>query len=142
MVKWMALQGNRSRPLTRRKISLEEIAKHCTETDCWMAIRDCVYDVTEYIPYHPGGIPELMRGAGKDATALFNEVHRWVNVDSILRSCFVGYLQVEAAEYFDALKDDALSLVPLKGSMEKLPQVNFSQDDSQLILQVCKNITL
>ena len=24
--------------------------------------------------YHPGGIPELMRGAGKDATIFFDEV--------------------------------------------------------------------
>jgi cytochrome b involved in lipid metabolism len=30
--------------------------------------------VTSYLDFHPGGIDELMRGAGKDATALFDEV--------------------------------------------------------------------
>ena len=33
-----------------------------------------VYNVTAYMEYHPGGIPELMRGAGKDATVFFDEV--------------------------------------------------------------------
>lgn len=30
--------------------------------------------MTSYLDFHPGGIEELMRGAGKDATALFDEV--------------------------------------------------------------------
>ena len=35
--------------------------------------------------YHPGGWDELMKGAGIDATDLFNEVHRWVNYESMLQ---------------------------------------------------------
>ena len=34
-----------------------------------------VYNITPYLEYHPGGIPEIMKGAGKDGTALFDEVH-------------------------------------------------------------------
>ena len=33
-----------------------------------------VYNVTPYLEYHPGGIPELMRGVGRDGTDLFDEV--------------------------------------------------------------------
>ena len=33
-----------------------------------------VYNVTPYMEYHPGGIEELMRGAGQDGTLLFDEV--------------------------------------------------------------------
>ena len=33
-----------------------------------------------------------MLGAGKDATALFNKYHRWVNVDMMMSSCLVGLL--------------------------------------------------
>ena len=36
-----------------------------------------VYDVSQYLEFHPGGIPELMRAAGTDATALFNQVSAW-----------------------------------------------------------------
>jgi len=33
-----------------------------------------VYNVSSYLDFHPGGVEELMRGAGKDATGLFDEV--------------------------------------------------------------------
>ena len=33
-----------------------------------------MYNITPYLEFHPGGIPEIMRGAGKDATDLFDEV--------------------------------------------------------------------
>lgn len=33
-----------------------------------------VYNVTHYMEYHPGGLDELMKGAGKDATELFDQV--------------------------------------------------------------------
>ena len=33
-----------------------------------------IYNITHYLDYHPGGIEELMRGAGKDGTNLFDEV--------------------------------------------------------------------
>ena len=37
-----------------KEISPEELSKHNTENDCWLCVRDIVYDVTEYISYHPG----------------------------------------------------------------------------------------
>uniref|UniRef100_A0A1I7TCH0 Cytochrome-b5 reductase n=1 Tax=Caenorhabditis tropicalis TaxID=1561998 RepID=A0A1I7TCH0_9PELO len=49
-----------------------------------------VYDVTKYLEFHPGGIPELLRGAGRDATPLFNQYHAWVNYESMLKACVVG----------------------------------------------------
>ena len=33
-----------------------------------------VYNITPYLEFHPGGVSELMRGAGKDSTDLFDEV--------------------------------------------------------------------
>ena len=35
-----------------------------------------VYNVTAYMEYHPGGWDELIKGAGRDATDLFNDAHR------------------------------------------------------------------
>ncbi|CAG0884392.1 unnamed protein product, partial [Darwinula stevensoni] len=52
-----------------------------------------VYNVSRYLEYHPGGEEELMKGAGKDATDLFNQVHRWVNFESLLQKCLIGKLQ-------------------------------------------------
>jgi cytochrome b involved in lipid metabolism len=33
-----------------------------------------VYNITPYMEYHPGGVEELMRGAGIDSTQVFDEV--------------------------------------------------------------------
>ena len=56
---------------SNRSITQEEVAKHSTASDCWMAIEGNVYDVTSFIPNHPGG-QAIALGCGKDATALFN----------------------------------------------------------------------
>lgn len=39
------------------------------------------------------GADELMKGAGKDATKLFDDVHAWVNYEQLLTKCFVGPLR-------------------------------------------------
>lgn len=75
------------------KVTPEELAKHNKRHDAWMAIRGFVYNVTTYMDYHPGGDSELMRGVGTDGTQLFEEVHRWVNFESMLGACLVGKLE-------------------------------------------------
>ncbi|KAJ8679441.1 hypothetical protein QAD02_015228 [Eretmocerus hayati] len=70
-----------------------ELAKHNKESDAWISIRGMVFNITRYLSFHPGGIPELMKGAGKDATKLFDDVHAWVNYQSILQKCIVGRLE-------------------------------------------------
>eukprot|EP00057_Strongylocentrotus_purpuratus_P029176 XP_011683650.1 PREDICTED: cytochrome b5 reductase 4 [Strongylocentrotus purpuratus] len=60
---------------------------------CDLVLLGQVYNVTPYMEYHPGGAEELMKGLGIDATDLFNEVHRWVNVESMLEKCHIGPLQ-------------------------------------------------
>ncbi|CAD8108854.1 Cytochrome-b5 reductase [Caenorhabditis elegans] len=67
-----------------------ELMKHNTKDDCWVHLFGIVYDVTKYLDFHPGGIPELLRGAGRDATPLFNQYHAWVNYESMLKACVVG----------------------------------------------------
>ncbi|KAJ2493236.1 hypothetical protein IWW37_000699 [Coemansia sp. RSA 2050] len=91
-----------------RLISMDEVALHNKRTDCWMVIAGNVYNVTHYLEYHPGGKGELMRAAGKDGTALFNKTHKWVNAESILRECMIGFCsgpskhQTAAAEESDS----------------------------------------
>jgi fatty acid desaturase/predicted heme/steroid binding protein len=54
--------------------TLEEVAKHNSRTDCWLIIGKSVYDVTKFIPYHPGG--EVLLGhAGHKATDVFSAFH-------------------------------------------------------------------
>ena len=56
-----------------------------------------MYNLTPYMKFHPGGVGELMRGAGKvaDGEKLFNEVHPWVSWENMLGECLVGILVSE-----------------------------------------------
>ncbi|XP_074602881.1 cytochrome b5 reductase 4-like [Brevipalpus obovatus] len=74
-------------------VSVKELEKHSKRTDCWICINRAVYNVTPYMDFHPGGIDQMMRGAGKDCTDLFNSVHSWVNYGGMLKKCYVGKLQ-------------------------------------------------
>ncbi|KAL2186063.1 hypothetical protein L209DRAFT_730393 [Thermothelomyces heterothallicus CBS 203.75] len=58
--------------------------------DAWMVLGGRVYNITPYLPFHPGGEPELLRGAGRDGTRLFGEIHPWVNYEGMLAACLVG----------------------------------------------------
>ncbi|XP_061571294.1 cytochrome b5 reductase 4 isoform X2 [Cololabis saira] len=79
------------------EVTQEELQKHNTRQDCWTCIRGMVYNVTPYMDYHPGGEEELMKAAGIDGTDLFDQVHRWVNYESMLKECLVGRMATKAA---------------------------------------------
>lgn len=64
--------------------------------EAWTVYQGRVYNITPYLPFHPGGEGELMRGAGRDAEKFFMEVHPWVNWDALLGECLVGILVSEA----------------------------------------------
>jgi len=75
-----------------REVTRQELRKHRKRKDAWMALNGAVYNVTHYMDYHPGGWDELVKGAGRDATDMFNEIHKWVNYQSLLEACLVGKL--------------------------------------------------
>lgn len=79
------------------EVTEEELEKHNKKDDCWICIRGFVYNVSPYMEYHPGGEDELMRAAGSDGTDLFDQVHRWVNYESMLKECLVGKMAVKPA---------------------------------------------
>ena len=43
---------------------------HCSDSSGSPGV---VYNITPYFKFHPGGKEELMEGAGKDCTLLFDE---------------------------------------------------------------------
>ncbi|KAE9405223.1 cytochrome b5 [Gymnopus androsaceus JB14] len=71
------------------------LKQHKTRDDAWSAFNGKVYNITAYLPFHPGGEKELMRVAGRDGTKLFASTHAWVNVEFMLDSCLVGFLVSE-----------------------------------------------
>lgn len=58
--------------MKEKAIAMDEIAQHNKKEDCWFAIDNVVYNVTQYIAdeKHPGK-DAIVQGCGKDATELF-----------------------------------------------------------------------
>ncbi|KAJ8950590.1 hypothetical protein NQ314_007815, partial [Rhamnusium bicolor] len=79
LMDWIRL-GSSGKDLTgvgpragQMSVTRHELSLHNKESDAWLAIRGKVYNITEYLPFHPGGPEELMKGAGIDATRLFEQ---------------------------------------------------------------------
>ncbi|KAK4460026.1 hypothetical protein QBC42DRAFT_230419 [Cladorrhinum samala] len=66
--------------------------------DAWSVFNGRVYNISPYLPFHPGGEPELLRCAGRDGTKLFGEIHPWVNYEGMLAACLVGIFVTEEEE--------------------------------------------
>ncbi|KAH8681497.1 cytochrome b2 [Xylariales sp. PMI_506] len=61
-----------------------EVAKHDSKDDCWVVVHGKVYDVTEFLPEHPGGAKIILKYAGKDATEEFDPIHPPDTLDKYL----------------------------------------------------------
>jgi len=66
----------------------EEIRKHRSATSAWIVVRNSVYDVTEYLPKHPGGPHTLLLASGQDVTYLFETSHPFTDIPHKLLNTF------------------------------------------------------
>jgi len=68
-----------SKPVSEKKFTTTEVTKHSSANDCWVIISEKVYDLTAYIPMHPGGQSEIINRCGGDATIPFNRERKHSN---------------------------------------------------------------
>jgi L-lactate dehydrogenase (cytochrome) len=62
---------------TTKKVSLKKcivFSNNCKD-DIWVIIHGKVYDLTNFLPEHPGGQKIILKYAGKDATNSFDPIH-------------------------------------------------------------------
>jgi len=71
---------------------LADIAEFKTETKCWLAIDNKVYDVTKFLEEHPGGDDVMKESSGKDATEDFDDVGHSTQARKMLEEYYVGEL--------------------------------------------------
>jgi cytochrome-b5 reductase len=91
-----------------RQLTLEEVSQHNLPYDCWTIYNNKVYNITQYMHYHPGGIPIIMKGAGQDCTTLFNKYHRWVNLEAMLSKCLVGTIVLDSPKINEEDEDETV----------------------------------
>jgi len=75
-------------------LTLSEIAKHTTSSDCWMIISGKVYSVGSYASAHPGGSRAILSFCGKDGTVAFQtkggKGSHSQNAVNLLASYYIG----------------------------------------------------
>ncbi|KAG8715750.1 Cytochrome b2, mitochondrial precursor [Ceratobasidium sp. 423] len=85
-------------PQTENLISYDEVLKHNTRESCWVVIRGQVYDITDFIPKHPGGVKPILANAGTDATEIYESIHAKGLIEKMLSpSQHIGALDPSTA---------------------------------------------
>ncbi len=77
--------------------TMAEIAKHSLENNCWLLINNKVYDVTKFIPDHPGGVSQIIPYCGKEASKAFDTQggrgrSHSPTADEMLKDYYIGNL--------------------------------------------------
>ncbi|RMD40112.1 hypothetical protein DV735_g5040, partial [Chaetothyriales sp. CBS 134920] len=86
------------------RLTGEEVAKHSSNDSCWVIVHGKAYDVTDFLPEHPGGSKIILKYAGKDATEEFEPIHppdtleKYLPKDKHLGSVDMGTVAQEEKE--------------------------------------------
>jgi len=75
--------------------SMDEVAKHKTDKDCWVVVNGQVLNATPFLDKHPGGKAAIMLYAGKDATTEFNMIHKPDVVLKYAPETIIGVVQTK-----------------------------------------------
>ena len=69
-----------------------EVALHNKESDCWTYVDGKVYDLSKWLPEHPGGGFLVLVMCGVDGSAAFRENHK-SEQDNALSTYYIGDLR-------------------------------------------------
>lgn len=78
-------------------ISIAQLARytgHKPDTRMWIGVHGSVYDITDFLPLHPGGSFIAAASGGIDASQTFDDIAHTNNpeVASLLTKYFIGHL--------------------------------------------------
>jgi hypothetical protein len=78
-----------------KNVSIDELSKHNTHDDCWVAIFGDVYDLTSFAEEHPAGAASIYKLGGKDGTDEFLSVHNQGMMEDF-EEVLIGKLFIES----------------------------------------------
>ena len=72
---------------TTDKISSTTLAKHNSQSDCWVSYKYKVYDITAFLPKHPGSIAAILKycGSAEDFENAFTKKHGTSKVSTLMK---------------------------------------------------------
>jgi len=108
-----------------RLYTWEEIGKHTKMDDCWIVIDKSVYDVTQWIPRHPGG-EIILQGSGGDCSGVFRSYHPDYVEEKLLSKFRIGrvasndrYVDGHEGEFSKVLYKRANALIEKEGLRDR-----------------------
>ena len=75
---------------SKKKYLKKDVEKHHYKNDCWIIVKDKVYDVTVFLDSHPIGRDIILMNGGNDCNKHLFFHSKYAN--SILKKYFIGYL--------------------------------------------------
>lgn len=81
-----------------KTFTYEEVAKHNNKDSIWVIINNKIYDLSGFLPEHPGGTKVLLKLAGKDATKDFSIIHSKDVLEELPPNAIVGQLDTNAKQ--------------------------------------------
>ncbi|KAI5996501.1 hypothetical protein F5J12DRAFT_854000, partial [Pisolithus orientalis] len=87
-----------------RIFTTEDVANHKSSGSCWVVLHGKVYDVTAFIPDHPGGEDFILKNAGKDVENIMKDKDLHDHSDAaydMLEEYVIGRLGTEATTVSD-----------------------------------------
>ena len=90
----------------KHKLTGEQVAEHNSRESCWVIVHGRAYDVTEFLPEHPGGPKIILKYAGKDATEEYEPIHPPDTLDKYLdKSKHLGEVDMSTVEQEEKEQD-------------------------------------
>ncbi|OAY27216.1 cytochrome B5-like protein [Manihot esculenta] len=86
------VQSSISEKKVSKFYSKAEVSLHNKRTDCWIIIKEKVYDVTSYVEEHPGG-DAILAHAGDDSTEGFYGPQHATRVFDMIDDFYIGDLE-------------------------------------------------
>lgn len=92
-------------------LTTSEVGKHNKSSDCYLIIKNKVYDVSTYIGYHPGGSNTIVSRCGQEVSGIFASIHSNFAWD-LLGKYYIGDLSTSTSP--TTLSDSTTILNSLK----------------------------
>ena len=72
-----------------------EVSQHCHPHDVWLIIDGRVYDVSDFVEEHPGGVDAILRRPGQDNSEGFNGPQHPEKVHQLIGEYYIGTVRAE-----------------------------------------------
>ncbi|KAI5207700.1 hypothetical protein E4T38_03326 [Aureobasidium subglaciale] len=98
---------------------MRKVSQHRSADSCWVILYGNVYDVTKFVPEHPGGAKIILQLAGQDATEEYDPIHPpGILEESLAPECKLGPLDASTLPAVEKpkgeeKKEDEDAIMPL-----------------------------